>query len=673
MTHTDDDMIESLTERFRVACPTALRELPCWLLWKAVATPDGRVLKKPHYANGRTRGAHGTPDDIASLATFEQVLRGLEGGGYTGIGFATLPQFGLVVADFDDKRGEGLHPDADRVAETSYSERSYSGAGIHVIWRGECESRKNNNIGVELFSDSGFLVFTGKRLNASEVEPLRDNVKAHLLKLVSGSPIAPTLEQDQTTGVIVQPETVAALRSALRVLDADSYDSWIRQGQRLKTLGAIGRGLWLDWSATSSKFDQTEASQKWDGFTANRTGYAAVFTEAQASGWLNPSSRLARDFEPMETLPDAINDKAKDKTPKPYFISVGELLNDRSPTAWLIQGLIELGAIALLVGPPSAGKSFLLLCWCLNVVLGRQWYGNRSVRQGTVIYIAGEGHSGFRRRCAAWAKHHGVDISDAPLFFNQQTVQLIDEQSCLEAHQAVAAVVKQHGPIAMLCLDTFNRTAGSDENSNTDTAKVLHHVEKYFQRPFNCAVLVVHHSGHEAQRARGASALPAAADSVFQLADKGGVRVLSVTKSKESALPPDMSFKLESVSLDDWEPDPDTGELPSSAVIVPSDEAMSVPKRKKLTPRLTDAIDALYVATQEHGEDAPEAVTKARGLLAPSRCVAETFWREGFYGSPSLAADLTPDAKQKAFRRAVDDLLDRELINGSHGFYWRIG
>lgn len=672
MTHTDDDMIEGLIERFSVACPTALRDLRCWLLWKAVPTSDGKVLKKPHYASGRPRGAHGTPDDIASLATFEQVLKALEGGGSTGIGFATLPHFELVVCDFDDKHGGGLHPDAQRVAATSYSERSYSGAGIHTIWRGQCESRKNNSIGVELFSDSGFLVFTGQRLNAHEVEPLPANVKAHLLKLIAGSFGERPLEQDRT-GLIVQPETVAALRSALRVLDADSYDSWIRQGQRLKSLGPVGRGLWLDWSATSPEFDGAQACDKWDGFDGSKTGYAAVFSEAQALGWINPASRLARDFEPVETEPHVADDNDEASEAKPFFISVGTLLLDRSPPIWLVHGLIEQGSISLLIGPPSAGKSFLLLCWCLSIALGRHWYGNRSVKQGAVIYLAGEGHSGFRRRCAAWSKHHGVDIANAPLFFNQQTVQLIDEQSCFEAHQAVAALVKQHGPVALLCLDTFNRVGGGDENSNSDTAKVLHHIEKYFQRPFDCAVLVVHHSGHEGQRSRGASALPAGVDTAFQLTDKGGVRVLSITKSKESAPPPDMSFRLESVTLDDWEPDPDTGELPVSAVITPTDEDVAPPKRRKLTPRLTDALNTLSLALRDHGTDTPEVVTKARGIQAPSRCVAEEHWREGFYGAPSLAADLSPDAKQKAFRRAVDDLLDRELINGSHGFYWRVG
>lgn len=100
--------------------------------------------------------------------------------------------------------------------------------------------------------------------------------------------------------------TIADLRSALNALRADDRGDWIRQGARLRSLGDVGRGLWLDWSATSSKFDLADASKEWDTIGHDRTGYKAVFKEAQLAGWLNPARRPQAKAGPSTTLATAI-------------------------------------------------------------------------------------------------------------------------------------------------------------------------------------------------------------------------------------------------------------------------------------------------------------------------------------------------------------------------------
>lgn len=49
------------------------------------------------------------------------------------------------------------------------------------------------------------------------------------------------------------PETIQHLRSALLSMRADDRKLWIDCGMALKTLGDVGRGLWLEWSLTSRK------------------------------------------------------------------------------------------------------------------------------------------------------------------------------------------------------------------------------------------------------------------------------------------------------------------------------------------------------------------------------------------------------------------------------------
>jgi RepB DNA-primase from phage plasmid/Primase C terminal 2 (PriCT-2) len=93
--------------------------------------------------------------------------------------------------------------------------------------------------------------------------------------------------------VHVDPSVVTELRSALFCMRSDDRDLWVRMGHALKELGDIGQALWLEWSATSEKFNPLNDVRTWDSFKPERTGYQAVFAEAQRHGWVNPSSKDA--------------------------------------------------------------------------------------------------------------------------------------------------------------------------------------------------------------------------------------------------------------------------------------------------------------------------------------------------------------------------------------------
>lgn len=58
---------------------------------------------------------------------------------------------------------------------------------------------------------------------------------------------------DDSSVITLPPETIQHLRSALLSMRADDYNLWIKTGMALKSLGDVGRGLWLEWSLTSGK------------------------------------------------------------------------------------------------------------------------------------------------------------------------------------------------------------------------------------------------------------------------------------------------------------------------------------------------------------------------------------------------------------------------------------
>ena len=97
---------------------------------------------------------------------------------------------------------------------------------------------------------------------------------------------------------VVSAQTIQHLRSALLHMRSDSRAHWIKVGLALKALGEVGRGLWLEWSATSESYKANTAAKAWDGLDPTSIGYKFVFAEAQRQGWVNPEKRHDLNQEP---------------------------------------------------------------------------------------------------------------------------------------------------------------------------------------------------------------------------------------------------------------------------------------------------------------------------------------------------------------------------------------
>ena len=238
--------------------------------------------------------------------------------------------------------------------------------------------------------------------------------------------------------------------------------------------------------------------------------YQSVFYEAQKHGWVNTrSGKSLRAERPIERS----NGFA--------FVSAGELTATPTPGSYLIDGIIETEALCLLFAPPSAGKSFVAISMAAAIATGSDWLG-RGSKQGSVFYLAGEGHAGLARRLKAWELYSQSSLITAPLFVSKTPAALMNETSSLAVLGAIEALSALHGPPRLVVIDTFARNMGDgDENSNADVGVFINRIDN-MRANLGCAVLIVHHVGHAAtERARGASALHAAMDTVFRL-DAGG-------------------------------------------------------------------------------------------------------------------------------------------------------
>lgn len=638
------------------AVPDWMRHAKRWLLWKLIPhkDPKKKPRKVPFYVSGKLRTSEG-PDDTAALATFEDAVAVLAKGfpRYAGLGFA-------LGQDEGDKYWQGIdldnfpaHPHlaAEVDGLPGYVEYSPSGAGVHAIGLGtQFPAMPSDGSGVEAYSTGRFFTVTGRAIRDSGpvdlIEAVRQ-VAVHRRPAEAVEPAAAANDVDWACVFELTAERERDLRSALAYLDSEPRDLWVRVAYALKGGGENVFPLFDEWSARAPNYEPEEARRLWNSAKPTRTGPGAVFKLATERGWANPRQvgRAGLSVQSAANDPEITSFK---------FKAARELIDEVAAPNFIVDSLIEAGAIGMLYGEPGVGKSFVAIDWGASVATGKSWHGRQVVR-GPVFLIAGEGHAGLGRRLAAWEIHSDVRFGPAEFYVSEAPAGLMDAEN---AH-AVAAAVEQlavEGAPSLVIIDTLNRNLGAgDENSAQDIAAFLTNVDIHIRKRFGTAVLIVHHSGHATKtRARGSSAIHAAMDFVLHLEGEGDVIKLSVDKQKDSEPVAPIYLDLLPIELD-LVASARTG---SSQVVVqaspPGTKAglASDPLGRLLLESLDDvgAVDQL----QQLGVQRAATVEKWRSAYAASRA----------------DENVLPDSIGRAFSRAKTALAKRGLISQHEGWVW---
>ena len=220
------------------------------------------------------------------------------------------------------------------------------------------------------------------------------------------------------------------------------------------------------------------------------------------------------------------------------LLSIADLRN-LPPPQWQIEGLWEENTAVVFYGESGCGKSFLALDWALSVATGREWKG-RSVTKRDVVYIYAEGSQNLYKRIAAWNIRNGFppDAEHDGIRFVVSPVNLLEDgPGGLEELVHVIRSDMDEDP-GLIVVDTLARGLnGADENSNPVFSELANRLGA-IQRGFECTVMLVHHTGHNGNRARGGSAIKANFDTVISLkqpSDNQPLLVLGFDKSKDAS------------------------------------------------------------------------------------------------------------------------------------------
>ncbi|MGY3202671.1 AAA family ATPase [Streptomyces sp. TE5632] len=230
---------------------------------------------------------------------------------------------------------------------------------------------------------------------------------------------------------------------------------------------------------------------------------------------------------------------------------LGELLDTDAldsiePLEPVVVDMLFRDTLARIYGPSGTFKSFMTLDIAACVATGSTWHG-QATRPGPVVYLVAEGLRGIRKRVRAWEQHHGRKMTGVK--FLPRPVQARDPEWLV-----LVEVCRRLTP-ALVIVDTQARvTVGVEENSNSEMGIIVDRMEQLRAASGAC-LLLVHHTGHDEGRSRGATAVKGALQTELGVTRKdapgtGPVITLKTGKQKDDAELDDMEFGIHSVALD---------------------------------------------------------------------------------------------------------------------------
>ncbi len=227
-------------------------------------------------------------------------------------------------------------------------------------------------------------------------------------------------------------------------------------------------------------------------------------------------------------------------------LSLDQLREQASNVKWLVKHVVPAESIGLMFGGSGTFKSFIAIDLALHIAHGLPWLGKKTKR-GTVLIVAAEGGSGLWKRVVAWHRERRLQWAGAPVYVVPQALDLgVDSSRVISAAEALGIRPE------LVIVDTLSQTFSGEENSAGEVSGYLRELSHWFRETWQAAVVVIHHTGHQAtERPRGSSALRANVDFMFGVFrdEKEMLATVECVKQKDGDLMDPVSFSLKVCEL----------------------------------------------------------------------------------------------------------------------------
>ena len=262
---------------------------------------------------------------------------------------------------------------------------------------------------------------------------------------------------------------------------------------------------------------------------ARQAGLAAIDLDLVAEGLIEPlyghkdirdAYKHGRGQDIVEAVRHLLYRADESRPLQPRKLS--EIMNEDTPTDFIIEGLLRAGGTTILIGEPKLGKSQMSLDLALAVSRGEAFAG-LATKKGRVIYYALEdGEDIVRDR----VKSRGLLGMDEDLYIGTTAPVVEDSTALLEEHIDIFQP-------SMVIIDTLRAMSVSTGKSENEAsfADSIYRIAKV-ARERGVAAIIVHHTvkattGNPITDARGTSAIAGAVDVVAGLYRRDDVMKLA--------------------------------------------------------------------------------------------------------------------------------------------------
>ena len=219
----------------------------------------------------------------------------------------------------------------------------------------------------------------------------------------------------------------------------------------------------------------------------------------------------------------------------------------------LIDGWIPAEGTVMLFAPSASGKSFVMLDMAFSIACEEisEWQGQKVLKHGTVVYFAGEGQRGMRKRCAGLAAARGIAPEHVKMYIVSDVFSLDDEDPRAGIKRAIANIGKLASDVVLVIFDTTNCFMSGDESKTSDATRYLRSCQM-IGKEFGCTVNIVNHTGlsmNSQDRSRGSTAFRDEMDVEIKCSRDKAVIKLEMTKAKDMEQAAPKKFRLKQVEV----------------------------------------------------------------------------------------------------------------------------
>lgn len=366
---------------------------------------------------------------------------------------------------------------------------------------------------------------------------------------------------------------------------------------------------------------------------------------------------------------------------------------------WLIKNLLTRQEISMVAGPSQAGKSFLALDIALSIARGTDFFGYKTVRRGGVVYQAGEGGRGIKKRLRAYRDERGLSLEDdVPFVLLPCPIDLhaSDDHTDKMIKEIEFWSSQMKHPLELVVIDTLSAaTPGARENDSQDMSIVLKRCGR-IATATRAHVMLVHHLNADGTKIRGHTSIFANLENVIIVRkteendapvivedyrtgnSKQVVRPLRnavVEKQKDGEDGAAISFVLKSVRIgEDEDGDPITScvcEPPQAGALdnVPVKEVSGF----QPTAECAIYLKAIYQEINASGVHAPQGSKAPTGTLVVNHTdVRKRFETMAFEGDGE-DVEARHNKIMKAIQRHGAKLFSQSIIDRETPYIWLTG